>query len=193
MHNHLDLVRPVPTGVAGELYIAGDGLVRAYLNRPSLTAGRFIANPFGEPGQGMYRSADLVRWRRDGQLEFLGRADHQVKVRGFRIELGKIEAVLASLDGVAQAAAVVRDDDLAQRRVVAYVVTAPDAGQDADAIRRRLFLTEPTDHAERQARSRRAEHLPPGGASGTRGNRNGTAGRQSLVRRHVARLGLACR
>ena len=136
--------QPVPVGVPGEVYIAGSGLAHGYLNQPSLTAERFLPDPFSTvPGARMYRTGDLMRYRPDGSMEFLGRVDHQVKLRGFRIELGEIEAVLVQHPAVRQAVALAREDTPGDKRLIAWVVPAasgepPTAGDLRAYLQRQL-------------------------------------------------------
>ena len=141
-------LRPVPVGVAGELYLSGAGLARGYLNRPELTAEKFLPHPFSAtPGARMYRTGDLARYLPDGNIEYLGRIDQQVKLRGFRIELGEIEAALSALPAVREAVVLAREDAAGDKRLVAYLVAqhgaAAESALQAGALRTALLHTLP--------------------------------------------------
>ncbi|HEX2643714.1 MAG TPA: amino acid adenylation domain-containing protein, partial [Thermoanaerobaculia bacterium] len=121
---------PVPVGAEGELFVGGDGLAQGYLERPDLTAERFVPDPLGEPGGRLYATGDLARWLSQGEVEFLGRRDGQLKIRGFRIEPGEVEAALGAEPGVAEAAAVAQEED-GDRRLIAFVVPLPGTPREA--------------------------------------------------------------
>ncbi|MGW2541708.1 non-ribosomal peptide synthetase [Kitasatospora sp. NPDC001574] len=194
-------LRPVPHGVPGELYVAGDGLARGYLGLPGLTAGRFVANPFGAPGERMYRTGDLARWTREGRLDYLGRSDDQVKIRGFRVEPGEVEAVLRRVAGGLPAAVSVHEDRPGDRRLIGYVVA--DEGVVDPAELRSLIARELPDHMVPSAvvvlaawpllpngkTDRKALPVPPRGAASA-GRPPETPGEEAFCRIFCEILGL---
>ncbi|AQW48647.1 amino acid adenylation domain-containing protein [Streptomyces violaceusniger] len=211
-------LRPVPPGAIGELYLAGAGVAHGYLHRPSLTAWRFVADPFGPPGTRMYRTGDLASWRADGTLRFHGRDDDQIKLRGHRIELGEIEAALTAHPQVRAAAAAVRDLGPDDRRLVGYLVPQSagtglaDAGlAGADPAGADLDLDSVRDHLAARlpgymlpARLHPLDRLPltrngkvdrralpePEWGRGTRGRAPGTLREEALCRLFAEVLGL---
>ncbi|TBN12306.1 amino acid adenylation domain-containing protein [Agrobacterium cavarae] len=136
-------LQPAPVGVTGELYLGGVGLARGYVGRPATTAERFVANPFGRPGERIYRTGDLARWRADGGIDYLGRSDNQLKIRGYRIEPAEIENALVAQEGVKRAAVVGRAAQDGSVRLVAYVV-GDGLSTDADSLRELLRLHLPS-------------------------------------------------
>ncbi|GAA3570944.1 hypothetical protein GCM10022222_63780 [Amycolatopsis ultiminotia] len=131
-------LRPVPAGTLGELYLGGTGVARGYHDRPGLTASRFVADPWGRPGDRLYRTGDLVRATESGDLVYAGRADGQVKLRGFRIELGEVETALSRVSGLASVAVLLREDQPGSPRLVAYLATGDAAAPDAEVLREQL-------------------------------------------------------
>src|SRR5262249_7863590 len=128
----------LPVGVVGELCIQGEGVGAGYLNRAGLTAGSFVASPYGRPGERMYRTGDLGLYREDGSIVYRGRTDHQVKIRGNRIELGEIQAVITEYEEVADAAVIMTENDAGEKQVVAYIVTNQEKEFKLSGLRRYL-------------------------------------------------------
>ena len=195
---------PVPAGASGELVAAGNGLARGYLGDPGQTAERFVPDPFvGEPGARMYRTGDRARFRRNGEIDFLGRLDAQVKIRGQRIELGEIEAALLAEPGVAEAAVGIREGVKGDRRLVAYLVFAGDPIEDraliealgrrlSDAMVPRVFLRLPalpmTANGKVDARALAALPLPAAAARGL-APRNETEARLAAIWADLLEIG----
>ena len=172
-------LRPVPIGVLGEIYIGGEGLARAYHNQPALTAERFIPNPFSTtPGARLYKTGDLVRRRTDGELEFIGRRDNQVKIRGHRVEVGEVEAVLSGCSGVGQAAVMVdrpvhvlhsKSAEMGSGLILLEALRCIDEGGDFDEVRhaaeraiggtRVLFAVGTLEYLAKSGRIGRAQRL----------------------------------
>ncbi|MBI3875438.1 MAG: amino acid adenylation domain-containing protein [Verrucomicrobia bacterium] len=140
-------LQPVPVGVIGEIYIGGEGVARGYLHRPDLTAERFIPNPFNNAvGARLYKTGDVARWLPDGNIQFLGRTDHQVKIRGHRIELGEIESALTQHPAVRESVVTAREDAPDEKRLAAYVVAEPDKASAAPGMLRDFLLAKLPDY-----------------------------------------------
>jgi len=204
--------RPVPVGVAGELWVGGPGLARGYLGRPALTAQRFIPDPFARPeeaGRRLYRSGDRVRWTAGGELVYLGRVDQQVQIRGFRVEPGEVESALTALAGVAAAAVVPRDDLPGGTGLVAWVVASAEAepagdtgvaggagvegdtGVEGEADGRNRLAT---DRLKRELRRRLPEYMLPARVEELDAlplTVNGKVDRRALARRPLSGAGPA--
>src|SRR5262249_8840097 len=134
--------QPVPVGVVGELYIGGEGLARGYLDHPDLTAERFIANPFDERGSRLYRTGDRVRYLTDGNLEFVGRIDHHIKIRGLGVDLGEIEAALLKHPSIQKCVVAAHAEDQ-HKQLIAYLVMRDEDAPDIHALRAYLLKSLP--------------------------------------------------